>query len=149
MKLLLFFIIFNVQSLLILSSDKKNCASTVDLCYLQNLKDHIYDELKYGFFNSNKFRINKRFAYSNKYFADYITKLRSTNNPKGKIKLSTEQEVSIFAFIESMHLKNEHYFLKYEDIEALLKAACKDCAISINSADTIMSHLSSAYLRLF
>ena len=41
--MLLLCMILNFQVCLILTSDKNICASRVDLCYLQNLKNHIYD----------------------------------------------------------------------------------------------------------
>lgn len=155
--ILLFFINFNIQASFNLRvnwempkvADRKkdikkpinSCNSQVDVVYLRDLTDHIYDELKYAFSKSDQFSINENFS-------DYISKLRLTNNDTREIVLSLEQLVSIFSFIKSMHLENKKYFLEYEEVEKLLKTACKNCAISTKSADTIMSCLSAAYVNL-
>lgn len=97
--------------------------------------------MRNDFFQSDQFRTNKRFS-------DYISKLRLNNNHNGTIVLSFKQEVSISSFIYHMHLTTKEYFLKYEDVEVLLRAACKDCVISNHSADDIMSYLSAAYVNL-
>ena len=174
--ILLFFINFNIQASSNLrvnweipkvadckkaiEQGRDSCNSQVDLDHLHNLINYIYAELRHGFEPDDQISINPIYtelqhgfepAFKiniNPRFSDYISKLRLTNNDTREIVLSLEQEVSIFAFIEEMHLRNKQFFLKKKDVKVLLKTACKNCAISTKSADTIMSYLSAAYVNL-